>query len=159
MLRIIAAVAAFLLCTLEGSRRSRELSERVSFLSEALLLVGRFSTGIRCAGRTSDELLENEHGSFAELVKAHRETYGDVRAAWEAACGRLPKKREETALLRELGRSLGSADRESALDLLERTAEELTALKARAEAEYSKRGTALLQVGTLCGAGLAILIL
>lgn len=159
MLRIIAAITAFLLCTLEGSRRSRELRERVSFLSETLLMVGRFSTGIRCAGRTSDELLENEHGCFAELVKAHRKTCGDARAAWEAACGRLPKKREETALLRELGHSLGFADRESALALLERTAEELTALKARAEAEYSKRGTALLQVGTLCGAGLAILIL
>lgn len=159
MLRIIAALAAFLICSSEGLRRSRELRERVAFLSETVLLVGRFSAGIRFAGRTSDELLESEHGSFAELVKAHRETCGDTRAAWEAACGELPKKREETALLKELGHSLGTADRESALELLERTASELTALKTRAEAEYSRRGTALLQVGTLCGAGLAILIL
>lgn len=159
MLRIIAAVTAFLLCSLEGIRRSRELCERAAFLSETVLMIGRFSMGIRCAGRTSDELLESEHGTFAELVKADRAACGDTRAAWEAACGRLPKKRAETALLKELGRSLGFADRESALDLLERTAAELTALKAQAEAEYSKRGTALLQMGTLCGAGLAILIL
>ncbi len=159
MLRIIAAVTAFLLCALEGSRRSRELRERAACLSETLLMLGRFSIGIRCAGRTSDELLESEHGSFAELVKAQRETCGDTRAAWESACGKLPKKREETALLRELGLSLCSADKESALELLDRTAAELTALKTQADDEYSKRGGAMLRIGALCGAGLAILIL
>lgn len=159
MLRIIAAAAAFLLCTLEGRRRSRELGERAEFLAETLLLTERFAIGIRCARRTPEELLRNERGKFAELVKRSAEASPNIRAAWELACGELPQKREETALLRELGRTLGSADGESALELLERTSAELALLKERAETEYSKRGAALFQVGTLCGAGLAILIL
>ena len=159
VLRITAAVIAFSVCTLEGSRRSRELKDRVRFLAETELMLERFSVGIRCAGRTSDELLENEHGQFAALVKAFAPECGDMRAAWEKACDTLPKEREETVLLREFGKSLGTADKESTLQLLERCRTELAALKNAADADFSKRGKAFFQVGTLCGIGAAILMI
>ena len=159
LLRITAAAVAFGVCTFEGFRRSRELKDRAKFLAETELMLERFSIGIRCAGRTSDELLENENGHFAALVKAFAEDRGDMRAAWEKACDTLPKKCEETALLRELGRSLGAADKESTLDLLERCKAELSALKNAADVDWSKRGKAFFQVGTLCGIGAAILMI
>lgn len=159
MLRLFAAATAFSVCAFEGYRRGRELKDRAVFLAETALLIERFSIGIRCCGRTPDELLENENGSFAALVKEFKNKLGDSRAAWEKACGTLPKNREEAALLRDLGRSLGSFDKESALQLLERCGAEIAALKCAAEAEYSKRGRALFQIGSLCGIGAAVLII
>lgn len=159
VLRITAAAIAFSVCAFEGWRRSRELKDRVKFLAETELMLERFSIGIRCAGRTSDELLENERGHFAALVKTFAEDCGDMRAAWEKACDTLPKDREETALLRELGRSLGASDKESTLGLLERCAAEFRSLKTAAETDHSKRGKAFFQVGTLCGIGAAILMI
>lgn len=159
MLRIFAAAIAFALCAFEGYRRSRELRERAVFLSETELLLERFTSGIQCAGRTTDELFRQENGSFARLVKEYCAEIGDIREAWERACDTLPKKREETALLYELGQSLGTFDKESTLRLLERCGSEIAALKAAAESEYSRRGKALVQVGTLCGIGAAILII
>ena len=159
VLRILAAGIAFAVCAFEGYRRARDLKERAAFLSEISALLERFAVGIRCFGRTSDELLELEDGEFARLVKSFRGETGGVRAAWEKACGALPKKREETAILRELGRSLGASDTESALRLLEQCGTRIRALKSDADAEYSKRGKAIFQVGTLCGIGAAILII
>lgn len=158
VLRIAAAATAFSVCTFEGLRRSRELKDRAKLLEETELMLGRFSIGIRCAGRTSDELLENENGRFAALVKSFN-VNGDIRAAWEKACDTLPNDRGETSLLRELGRSLGAADKESTLRLLERCAAELSALRTAADEEYSKRGKTFFQVGTLCGIGAAVLII
>lgn len=159
MLRFIAAATAFSVCAFEGYRRGRELKDRALFLEETALLIERFSIGIRCCGRTPDELLENEHGTFAQLVKEFKSELCDSRAAWEKACGTLPKNRGEAALLKDLGRSLGSFDKESALQLLERCGAEIDALKCAAQAEYSKRGKAFFQVGTLCGIGAAVLII
>ena len=159
VLRITAAAIAFSVCAYEGWRRGRELKNRAKFLAETEVMLERFSIGIRCAGRTSDELLDRENGHFAALVKTFAEDCGDMRAAWEKACDMLPKNREETALLRELGRSLGAADKESTLSLLERCKAELVSLKASADADYSKRGKAFFQVGTLCGIGAAILMI
>lgn len=159
LLRILAAIIAFSVCTFEGYRRSRELKDHMEFLEETSLLLERFSIGIRCSGETSDELLESEHGHFARLVKTHKAECGNTRNAWEKACGALPKKNAETALLRELGRSFGASDKESTLRLLERCKAELLALKTAAEADYSKRGKAFFQVGTLCGIGAAVLMI
>lgn len=159
ILRTAAAALAFFVCAFEGYRRSRELRDRAVFLGEISSLLERFSIGVRCAAIPSDELLECENGTFAGLVNTFKDEYGDLRFAWEKACETLPKKREETALLRELGRSLGNSDREGTLKLLERCRSEFAALKTAAEAEYSKRGKALFQVGTLCGIGAAIMII
>lgn len=159
VLRLLAAVIAFAVCAFEGYRRSRELKDRAVFLAEISSLLERFSAGIRCFKRTSDELLEQENGAFARLVKSFPDERGDIRAAWEKACGTLPKKHEETALLQELGRSLGASDTESTLRLLEQCGARIAALKTAADAEYSKRGKAIFQVGTLCGIGAAVLII
>lgn len=162
ILRLLAALTAFAVCTFEGFRRSRELKERSVFLAEISALSERFAVGIRCFKRTSDELLEQENGAFARLVRGYLNERGDFRAAWEKACGELsksPKKREETALLQELGRSLGTSDTESTLRLLEQCGARIAALKAAADAEYSKRGKAIFQVGTLCGIGAAVMII
>ena len=158
-LRIIAAAVTFSICSFEGYRRGRELKDRAAFLSETALLLEHFSIEIRYSGRTPDELLEQENGYFADLVKKFKNESGDLHSAWELACDSLPKKRKETALLRELGKSLGASDKESTLRLLERFESETVSLKAAAEAEYSKRGKAFFQVGTLCGIGAAILMI
>lgn len=159
ILRISAAAIAFALCTFEGSRRCRELKERAAFLAETELLIERFAIEIRYSGRTTDELLERENGRFAALVRSFADDSPNIRTAWERACDTLPQKRGETALLRELGKTLGAADKESTLMQLERFGAETAALKTAAENEYAKRGKALFQVGTLCGLGAAILII
>lgn len=159
ILRLLAAGTAFAVCAFEGFRRSRELKERAAFLAETAALLERFAVGIRCFKRTSDELIEHENGAFARLVKSFKATSCGVREAWEKACETLPKKREETALLLELGRSLGASDTESTLRLLDRCGARIAALKADADAEYSKRGKAVFQVGTLCGIGAAVMII
>lgn len=159
VLRIAAAALAFFVCAFEGYRRSRELRDRAVFLGEISSLLERFSIGVRCAALTSDELLECENGGFARLVNDFKSESGDLRSAWEKACETLPPKREETVLLRELGRTLGNSDKEGALRLLESCKSEFAALKAAADMEYSKRGKALFQVGTLCGIGAAIMMI
>lgn len=159
VLRLLAAATAFAVGALWGYRKSRELKDRAAFLAEISALLERFCAGIKTYKRTSDELLENENGEFARLVKGYRSEQPDIRAAWEKACGDLPAKREETALLSELGRTLGSSDTESTLRLLEQCAARITHLKNAAEAEFAKRGRAVFQIGALCGAGAAVLII
>lgn len=159
VLRLLAATTAFAVGALWGYRKSRELKDRAVFLAEISSLLERFIIGIKNFRRTSDELLENENGEFARLVKSYRNEQPDIRAAWEKACGELPKKNEETALLNELGRSLGSSDTESTLRLLEQCAERISRLRSAADAEFEKRGRAVFQVGALCGIGAAVLII
>ncbi len=159
MFRIIAAAIAFLICTYEGYRKNRELKNRVEFLAETLTLLERFSIGIKYSASTADELLERENGRFAELVKSFKSASGNTRSAWESACGALPQKLPETALLRELGASFGTSDTDGTLKLLESCKTEILTLKSAAENEFSKRGKATFQIGTLCGIGAAILII
>lgn len=159
VLRLLAAATAFAVGALWGYRKSRELKDRAVFLTEISSLLERFIIGIKNFKRTSDELLENENGTFAMRVKSLRNEQKNIRTAWEKACGELPKKCEETALLSELGRSLGSSDTESTLRLLEQCAEQISRLKTAADAEFEKRGRAVFQVGALCGVGAAVLII
>lgn len=159
VLRLLAAVTAFAVGALWGFCRKTELRDRVVFLGEIVSLLERFTAGIKSFKRTSDELLENENGEFARLVKSYLNEQPDIRAAWEKACGELPKKREETALLSELGQSLGSSDTESTLRLLEQCAERILRLRSAADAEFEKRGRAVFQIGALCGVGAAVLII
>lgn len=159
VLRTLAAALAFAVGAFAGYRKSRELKDRAVFLAEISSLLERFNIGIKNFKRTSDELLENENGEFARIVKSYQNQQKDFREAWEKACEELPKNREETALLSELGRSLGSSDTESTLRLLEQCAAQISRLKAAADAEFAKRGRAVFQVGALCGIGAAILII
>lgn len=163
VLRIFAAALAAAVGALAGYRKSRELKDRAVFLTEISSLLERFHIGIKNFKLTSDELLENENGAFARLVKSYRNEQTDIREAWEKACAELqnnlPAKREETALLSELGRSLGASDTESTLRLLEQCSERISQLRASAEAEFEKRGRAVFQIGALCGVGAAVLII
>ena len=159
ILRIIAAALAFVICASEGVRRSRALKERAEFLAEIQSLLERFSVGIRYSAKKTDELLDAENGRFAQLVKSFKEQTVNTRLAWEEACGALPQYPDEASVLRELGASFGTMDTDNTLRLLECCQTEISALRTSAEAEYSKRGKAVFQVGALCGIGAAILII
>lgn len=157
-MRLAAAIAAFLLCALEGKRRSLALKNRVALLSEVLIMLNSFSIEIRCRALTLDELINEENGSFARLVQQKRSDSADIRSAWGSACAELPKSREKT-LLSELGRSFGKTDKSGQLRLLEMYTVQLSQLKDEAESSYRKKGGALSKIGMLCGAAAAVLIL
>ena len=160
-MRLALAIAAFLLCALEGRRRGLVLKNRVTLLNEVLIMLNSFSIEIRCRSLTLDELLSGENGIFARLVlkkKAELGDTGDIRAAWKAACEQLPKSRERT-LLGEFGLTFGTTDKSGQLRLLEMYISRLAELKDEAESSYRKKGEALSRIGMLCGAAVAILIL
>lgn len=160
-MRWALAIAAFLLCSLEGRRRGLVLKNRVTLLDEVLIMLNSFSIEIRCRSLTLDELLSGEHGHFARLVmqkKTELGDTGDIRSAWKAACEQIPKSRERT-LLGEFGLSFGTTDKSGQLRLLEMYIAQLTALKEEAESSYRKKGEALSRIGMLCGAAAAVLIL
>ena len=158
-MRLLAALIALGCCVLEGFRRSRALKSREIFLGEISKLLNNFSIGIRCSGLTLDELISRADGRFAELVRGYIDGGDDVRRAWERACSRLPKKDAEAALLAELGHSFGTSDREGTLRLIELYAVRFAELECAAREDYSHKGKAVMQVGTLCGIAAAILII
>lgn len=157
-MRWLAAIAAFVLCTLEGQRRRRVLKERVELLSELLLMLNDFSIGIRCRASTLDELIRAENGRFARLVTAKLQDGADLHSAWDMACDAIPKA-PERALLLELGQSLGTSDKSGQLQIIEMYSARISDLREEAEGCYKKKGGALSKVGMLCGAAAAILIL
>lgn len=157
-MRWIAAIAAFLLCVLEGQRRRLALKNRFELLSELQIMLNNFSIEIQCRALTLDELLSAENGRFAGLVLRKTEAFPDIRTAWCAACAELPKSRERT-LLDELGRSFGKSDKSGQLRLLEMYGAQISRLKDEAESCYRKKGEALSKVGMLCGAAAAVLII
>lgn len=159
MLRVIAAFIALACCAAEGYRRSARLKIRVESLGEIERMLSDFAIEIRCCALTVDELMRRRDGRFAELFARCREGTENAKSAWEAACGLLPQKDEETALLRELGRSLGTSDRAGQLQLLELYSERISALRAAAESSCAQKAQAVLRVGILCGIAVAVLII
>lgn len=157
-MRLLAALIALICCAAEGFRRSAALRERAVFLGEISQLLSGFMIEIRCSGLTLEELISRADGRFAGSVRSCMAD-GGARDAWERACGGLPKKSAERALLSELGQSLGTSDREGTLRLLELYAERFSLLESEARAEYSRKGRAVMQVGALCGIAAAILII
>ncbi len=158
-MRLAAAALILLCCALEGARRSFSLKKRVDFLEEIVTMLTDFAIEIRFRAPTLDELLRTQTGSFAKLVEAELENGFDVRAAWEKACDAFSQKNEETALLRELGRSFGTSDSEGEIQLLELYIKRFSALREQACGEYTRKGSALIRVGMLCGAAGAVLVL
>lgn len=157
MMRIVAALIALVCCAAEGIRRSAALKERAAFLGEISRMLGDFLIEIRCTGSTLDELISRADGRFADSVREYA-AGDDARNAWERACRGLPKN-PERELLRELGQSFGTSDREGTLRLLELYAERFSILENEARAAYSQKGKAVAQVGALCGIAAAILII
>lgn len=158
-MRILAAVIALICCAAEGFRRSAALRERAVFLGEISQMLSGFLIEIRCSGLTLDELISRSDGRFADSVRGFMAGGDSARSAWEHACSGLPKKCGESALLSELGQSLGTSDREGTLRLIELYAERFSALESEARAAYSRKGKAVMQVGALCGIAAAILII
>lgn len=159
MLRFFAALIALICCAAEGYRRGARLKIRMNFLGEIERMLSDFAIEIRCSALTVDELMRRGNGRFAELFARCREDSGNARSAWEAACGLLPQKDEETALLRELGRSLGTSDRAGQLRLLEMYSERISRLRTAAESDCSRKAQAVQRVGILCGIAAAVLII
>lgn len=157
-MRWIAAMAAFLLCALEGQRRRRALRERAELLNELLLMLNDFAIGIRCRSSTLDELLSAENGRFARNVTQKMQDGADIRSAWDLSCAELPKSPEKM-LLNELGHALGTSDKSGQIRLLELYVTRISALRDEAEGCYRQKGDAMSKVGMLCGAAAAVLIL
>ena len=157
-MRWIAAIAAFLVCALEGQRRRRILKERAELLSELLVMLTDFSIGIRCRASALDELLSAENGRFARSVTQKMQGGANIRSAWDLSCAELPKSPEKL-LLTELGHALGTSDKSGQIRLMELYSARISALRDEAEGCYRKKGDALSKVGMLCGAAAAVLIL
>ncbi len=161
-MRTAAAAAAFILCVIAGLRRSAALKRRAELLCELRTMIRLFSIEIRCCAYTLDELCEKADGRFGELLREYRESCPDIRAAWETACSAMRKNgygAEETELLRELGKTLGTSDCAGQEQLLELHGERLAALYEAAAADYAKKGKLFRSVGLLCGAGAAVLLI
>ena len=127
-------------------------------LREIHSMLTEFSLGIRLRAASLDELLRTSEGEFPKNVIQRKNQTNDLRDAWNAACGILGKTRE-AALLRDLGREFGNSDREGILRLVEITDSEIKILLTEAEERYSRKGRAFAQLGALCGAAVAILII
>lgn len=158
-MRVPAALIALLCCILEGVRRRAALRERAVLLGGITQMLNGFLIEIRCSGATLDELISRAEGRFAEFVREGIESGCDVREAWSRACSRSPKKNAETALLSELGQSLGTSDKDGTIRLLEIYAERFSELEREARDNYSRKGKAWVQVGMLCGIAAAIMII
>lgn len=158
-MRVLAALIALSCCVLEGFRRRTALRERAVLLGGITQMLNGFPIEIRCSGATLDELISRSEGRFAELVREGIAGGCDVREAWEQACSRSPKKNAETALLIELGQSLGTSDKDGTIRLLEIYAERFSELEREARDNYSRKGKAWVQVGMLCGIAAAIMII
>ena len=135
------------------------MKNRAVFLGEISQMLSGFLIEIRCSGLTLDELISRADGRFAELVRENINGGEDAKSAWERACSQLTEKDGETALLAELGQSIGTSDREGTLRLIELYAERFSDMDRGAREEYSRKGKAVMQVGALCGIAAAVIII
>ena len=158
-MRIILAICAFLFCIFWGMKKSRELKKRVEFLSEISVMLSNFSAEIQFGNPEISELISRENGSFARLVNENNRELSDIKAAWEKACGTLPKNAEETALMRELLPALPGCGSSGAVMTLSLYSERFSRLEKQAREEFAAKGKALQKIGALCGAAAAILII
>lgn len=162
-MNFLPASAAFAVCAAVGLWKSSQLKKRAHLLSELSQMVADISLGIRYTAPTLDELSEGFTGVFGALLREARQSEPDIKAAWEAASAGLSAlpyaERSEAELMSGLGRELGTCDAEGQLAILSMYAEKLKRLSAEAEQNAKVRGKLFRSVGTLLGAGVAILIL
>ena len=162
-MKLILACMAFWVCTAEGMRRSALLKQREQLLAELSAMLCGFAIEIRCTAPTLSELCSAATGVFANLLRECKDGSRDIREAWENACGRLSalpcSGREETALLRELGASLGKSDAQGQLALIELYRERLAQCEKQASQELLQKGRLYRSLGVLCGLGAAVMVL
>lgn len=158
-MRIYLAAFAFFICSFIGYLKSRQLKKRVEFLDEISVMLNNFMAEIKYGSPELSELISREAGSFARRVKAHYAELSDIKAAWETACAELPKNAEETVLLRELLTAVSKTGSDGTVMALELYSERFSRLYKQAYDEYAQKGRAVRQIGALCGAAAAILII
>lgn len=158
-MRIFLALAALSLCVYAGVRKSLSLKKRADFLGEILTMLANFSSEIQLRAPTLDELVENESCSFARAVVEQKANSVDIKNAWESACGALPQKNEEAALLSEFGKSLINSGSAGAREVIAVYSEKIARLEKLAREEYSQKGGAFRKIWALCGIAAAVLII
>ena len=158
-MRLAAALLAFGLCFYLGCCAERRLSGRARALRELCMMLRGFAVRIRYTAPTFAELVEGCDGGFASLVR-ERLRQGDIRAAWAEACDVSPDITEEArALLRELGRTLGTSAAEGQLSYLEMYLARAEELSSAADSQQKRLGRLYRTVGALAGAAAAIMII
>lgn len=158
-MRAAAAILIMLCCSAEGIRRSLLIRKRVEFLDGLIEMLTEFAIEIRFRAPTLAELLKNQSSDFAKLVKERIKQGEAIHEAWENACKQYPADRTELALLSEFGRAFGNSDTEGELKLLGLYTQRFSAIREKAFSECSRKAKAFVQVGMLCGAAGAILVL
>ncbi len=162
-MRLLIAAAAFLIGTVWGIGKSNSFLKRAKLISQLKQIITEFSVAIRCTAPTLDELADNCSGVFGELLRAARQECSDIRAAWQNAVQQLSLcsfcGKEETAILSELGRELGTCSAEGQLALLELHRCRLDKLSLEADDSARSKGKLFRSVGALLGAGAAVLII
>ncbi len=158
-MKIFLSLSAFLFCVFCGFKKSGELKKRVEFLKEISVMLSNFSAEIQFGNPELSELFSRENCCFARLVNEHYAKTFDIKTAWENACTELPENAEETALLRELLPALSTSGSDGAVMALSLYSERFSRLEQQANEEYLRKGKALKQIGALCGAAAAILII
>lgn len=162
-MRLVAAVCVFIIGAAWGILKSSELRRRVQLIAELKQLITEFSVAIRCTAPTLDELADGCGGIFGELLRNARHETDDIRSAWQTAAQQLSDcsfcGKEETAILTELGRELGTCSAEGQLELLELHQSRLDKLLTEAEVSAKSKGKMFHSVGALLGAGAAVLII
>lgn len=146
-----------------GFLKSLHLKKRVQLLSELRQLTSEFSVSIGYIAPTLDELADSCGGIFGQLLQQQRQHCPDIRAAWSKAVQQLSEytfcEKQEAELLCDLGKRLGTCDANGQLSILKMYNEKFTVLCTQAEEIAATKGKMFRSVGTLAGAGAAILII
>lgn len=162
-MNILPALAVFAICTALGLWKSSQLKKRALLLSQLKQLTEELAAGMRYTAPTLDELSDSCSGIFGELLKEAQKDTADIKSAWEAAASALSElsyaEKSESELMLRLSQKLGTCDTEGQLSMLSMYSEKLKRLLTEAEENAKTRGKLFRSVGTLLGAGAAILII
>ena len=162
-MRVAAGLVILLLFSCWGLRRRYFLKRRCILLGELRLLLESYSIEMACTAPTLGQLALQGSGEFGELLRSCAEEIPDIRRAWAAAVqklGALPYcRQEETELLSELGRSLGTCPAESEISLLRLYSARLDRLYEQAEKVSEQKGRLYSSGGILAGLAAAVLLL
>lgn len=162
-MNIFPAAIVFLICMAAGFLKSSHLKRRVQLLSELRQLTSEFSVSIGYIAPTLDELADSCSGIFGQLLHQQRQHCLDIRTAWSNAVQQLSEysfcEKYETELLRDLGKRLGTCDTNGQLSILKMYNEKFAVLCTQAEEIAATKGKLFRSIGTLAGAGAAILII
>ncbi len=162
-MNIFPALAVFASSMAFGLWKSSQLRKRALLLSQLKQLTEELAAAIRYTAPTLDELSESCGGIFGELLKDARSDTADIKSAWKAAALLLGElsytEKSEAELMQKLGQKLGTCDTEGQLSMLSLYRDKLKRLSEEAEENAQVRGKLFRSVGTLLGAGAAILII